>query len=543
MNQINNYAKPVLLLDFDLNKTIILEESSNGSNWEQMLVSILAENTFYDWEGKGTMSFKDFVCNVLVPGEKSDRTLKKKRADLIAHFKEWLEEQNHPAKDKVFSDYEEIKNKFTNSDTQEIETTVFNSFFVLLEKLRALNIPFIIKLRTFGKHLHYAVNEIEAHPSGIKFKRIGNISGENLSLKGEETIEKADRVFHTFLTSKEHFALQDDYNKWSGDKELARSGKPFIYDSKGDQYQVRNLSLFFDDNITGEEHDIVNPIDISNGQLSGRELLSRMLFKVNTVEAIINDNYFFDLVQKALLANGFAENIHSLPDELMAMIISLLPVKDILECSLVSKSWKNLTDSEEVWGKSARHLEISQTENYRDAVRNKFIKLKNCAAKAHSLFKREFTVNCRGDLWHYPMYKMKERSKWENKLVKGFNANIILLREGFDTGDELKRIAKITVKRKLHFIHESGYLVKELAKELISSDRVDEGLQIVENSNQIKTVRERGLLINDVVKAIRAKYPKTGNAKAQDLIQNKLLKNETLKEAVLYLRNRAQTKK
>lgn len=305
MNKIDNFSKPVLLLDFDLNKTIILEESSNGSGWEEMLISILAENTFYDWDGKGVMSFKDYVYNCPLPGEKSEKPLKVKRMEQIANFLPWLVEQDHPAKDKVFLDYKEIKEKFTNSDTHEIETTVFPSFFVLLEKLRASNISFVVKLRTFGKHLNYAVNKIESHPSGVKFNRAGNISGQSLSLKGEETINKADRIFHRFLTSKEHFALQDDWNKWNGDKELGRSGKPFIYDSKGDQKQIRCLSLFFDDNITGEEYDIVNPIDVSNGQLSGRELLNRMLFKVNTVEAIKNDDYFFELVHKALLANGY----------------------------------------------------------------------------------------------------------------------------------------------------------------------------------------------------------------------------------------------
>lgn len=306
MNQINNYSNPTLLLDFDLNKTIILEESSNGADWEEMVISILAENTFYNWEGKGVMSFKDYVYNCLLPGEKSDRALKTKRMEQIANFLSWLTEQNHPVKDQVFLDYKEIKEKFIQAETHEIKTTVFNSFFVLLEKLRSLNIPFVIKLRTFGKHLQYAIKEIEAHPYGVKFNQIGNFSGCILSLKGKENpIDQVDQIFHTFLNSKEHFALQDDYKRWNADKELGRSGKPFIYDSKGNQHQVRHLSLFFDDNITGEEYDIVNPIDISNGSFSGKELLDRMLFKVNTVEAIKNDDYFFNLVQKALLANEY----------------------------------------------------------------------------------------------------------------------------------------------------------------------------------------------------------------------------------------------
>lgn len=304
MNSINN-CNPILLLDFDLNKTIILEESSNGAEREEMLISILAENTFYDWESKGFMSFKDYVYQRLLPGEKSDRTLKTERIKQIAKFLNWLEEKKHPMKDKVCSDYREIKEKFTELGTQNIETAVFNSFFILLEKLRSLNIKFIVKLRTFGKHLDDVTKAIEAHPSGIKFKRIGSFSGKILSLIGEESIDKADRIFHEFLTSQEHFALQDDWKKWNAAKEHGSSGKSFIYDSTGKKYEISNLSLFFDDNITGEEFDIVNPIDISGRELSGKELLDRMLFKVNTVEAIKNDGYFLQLVQKALLANGY----------------------------------------------------------------------------------------------------------------------------------------------------------------------------------------------------------------------------------------------
>src|SRR5436305_133586 len=125
MHSVNSFNYPTLLLDFDLNKTIILEESSNGAGWEEMLMSILAENTYYNWEGGDVTSFKDYVYDSLLPGEKSDRALKTKRMEQIANFLPWLVEQDHSMKDKVLADYNEIKDKFTQPGTQEIKTSVF----------------------------------------------------------------------------------------------------------------------------------------------------------------------------------------------------------------------------------------------------------------------------------------------------------------------------------------------------------------------------------------------------------------------------------
>ena len=81
------------------------------------------------------------------------------------------------------------------------------------------------------------------------------------------------KIFETFLKSKEHFAIQDNWKKWNQDGEKGRSGKPFIFDMDSNRREVRNLSLFFDDNITGEEKDIVNPIEVNGLDVTGRKYL------------------------------------------------------------------------------------------------------------------------------------------------------------------------------------------------------------------------------------------------------------------------------
>src|ERR1700722_5476933 len=209
MIQTNNnpYIFPRLLLDFDLNGTIILQDTSKDAGWEQMLISVLAENTFDNWDGNhGIMAFKDYVYKILLPGDKSDQQLKQKRRAVVDNFLQWLVIHDHPAKNKVFADYKEIKGKFTNPITSQIEPRVFTSFYALLEKLKSLHIPFTMKLRTFGKDLQEVSKEVSSHPSGIKFSRWGNFSGQQISLEGEGTIDKVDKIFQIFLNSKEHFA-------------------------------------------------------------------------------------------------------------------------------------------------------------------------------------------------------------------------------------------------------------------------------------------------------------------------------------------------
>ena len=165
-----------LLLHFDVNGTLILKDSSKHVDNEQMLTSVLAENTYADWDGAhGRMSFKEYVYNVLLPGDKSDQLLKKERQLVVGRFFEWMEERGHPAFEQARNERERIKAKFIDPGTKEINFAVFASFYRLLEKLRSQQIPFVIILRTFGNDLKEVTEEIGQHPYGVKFTRWVNL--------------------------------------------------------------------------------------------------------------------------------------------------------------------------------------------------------------------------------------------------------------------------------------------------------------------------------------------------------------------------------
>jgi len=158
--------------------------------------------------------------------------------------------------------------------------------------------PFSIILRTFGSDLDSVIKELEKQ-EGIKFKYRGKYNGPQLIIEGEIKSEKEG--FEMFIESDEHFAIQDDWTFWTKDGERGRSGKRFLYD-RSSHY----LSLFFDDNITGQEMDIVKPLEIfGNDVKKNEDLLEEILFPVVIKDAIVNNDYYLD---KYMLALDKAKN-------------------------------------------------------------------------------------------------------------------------------------------------------------------------------------------------------------------------------------------
>ena len=250
---------PHLLLNFDINGTLILKDTSKALDEDHMLITSLAETTIFKWdEQHEPMSFKQYVYNVLLPSDKSCAQLKQERQKVVGSFLTCLKEENNPLKDKVIESYQKIKAKFKDSQS------IFPSFYALLEKLRELNIPFTIILRTFGSDLKEVADEIENHPLGVKITKWTKFESTCLQFENT-TVQKIEDVFETFLSSNEHFAVQDDWKAWNKDGERGRSGKPFLYDSSR-----KTISLFFDDNITGEELDIVRPCEINGKNFDSR---------------------------------------------------------------------------------------------------------------------------------------------------------------------------------------------------------------------------------------------------------------------------------
>ena len=103
------------------------------------------------------------------------------------------------------------------------------------------------------------------------------------------------------LNGTSYLAIRDEFPPWKAHREDWHYGKKFFL-----SLNTNTLVLFFDDNIEAgrSNTNIVQPIQVKDSttieQIDPALLFDTQLFRVDTESAIIDPNYFIDLVQKAL---------------------------------------------------------------------------------------------------------------------------------------------------------------------------------------------------------------------------------------------------
>lgn len=290
---------PKLILHFDVNKTLINIDSVTGKTAEEILINQLAEDTIYQWDPHHPeMTYKSYVKSVIVPGDQCDPAVRKKRREVISKFLETVKDYPEITK-KVHENYRQLKEKAVDS--------VFPSFVKLVEKLKEQQLPFIIILRTFGNDLKEVEKEV-FKKTGVFFSKRGEFKEGVLHLKGDEsqTIVKTSKLFKFFSSSQEHIGIQDSYHDWNSNGVKAMFGKKFVFDRGDLDRKVTHLSFFFDDNLKGDPvKDIVAPFTQDGTFVPTDALVGKILFPVHTGQAILNENYYIDLVNEGLKVNGY----------------------------------------------------------------------------------------------------------------------------------------------------------------------------------------------------------------------------------------------
>lgn len=290
---------PKLLLHVDVNKTLIAEDSANGTTVEQTLNALLAKHYRYKWipELKAAISYEDYVENYLLPGPSFIPNLKQKRKELLHQFVSYLQACSHPLEEEVVTVYHELLTKIE-------ETCIFPSFLKMIEKLKAEDIPYTLILRTFGTDTDLAKRAyLRAFPEDI-FCAQGYFMGGKLYAVAHNWNLSLFTCWDMYLFFKSltgHVAIQDNWKEWSSHLGNRKYGKKFPINLEDPE----TLSLFFDDNIREDPHskvNIVDPVDARSGrQLSITELLEhKFLFHVDTFEALRDDHYFIELVEQSL---------------------------------------------------------------------------------------------------------------------------------------------------------------------------------------------------------------------------------------------------
>ena len=288
--------KPLLLLHFDLNKTIVAFDTALGRSREDVIIHCLADTYTGKWtaEVEKPIPYSEYIKNYLLPGSTADVELKKARDEKISAFLQFLEEFDP-------SLYQKARQEFDRAlDALHAQSTiVLSSFYSLVEYLKSNGYEFSIIIRTFGTDYVQVCPEIEkiAH---IHFSKRGEFKEAVFFVDGDGS-KATPKEFYSFLRQNRHVVVHDDWLYWAKHGEKQQFGKPFPFDL-GDK---ATIPLFFDDNITAEEHsekNIVNPIDANAGKsLEVYPLIqNHRIFPVDTIKAIEDSAYYIGLVKQAL---------------------------------------------------------------------------------------------------------------------------------------------------------------------------------------------------------------------------------------------------
>jgi hypothetical protein len=289
---------PKLLLHFDINKTLITEDIISNKNSDYILSNALALRSIHQWDkAHPPMSYYDYVHLVVAKGDKE------KQYELIGGFISFVESSDYPDRDFVIKTYEEAMSKMEGR-------YLVPSFEKLVKKMEEKNVDFRIILRTFGNDIHKGkiVKEVNQILGNTCIEHIGQIKEGVLTVRGgdqvTQTIQKVDEMYRFFRDSQGHMAIQDDWKTWNNDQERERSGKPFIFDPE----DHLALSLFFDDHIIldpNSEFNIIHAIKADGLSLPVKDYLNRNLFAADTIEAVLDEDYFLNLVNYSLSLGSF----------------------------------------------------------------------------------------------------------------------------------------------------------------------------------------------------------------------------------------------
>ncbi|HSX26360.1 MAG TPA: hypothetical protein VLE89_05065 [Chlamydiales bacterium] len=274
-----------LILHFDINRTLIACDQVQQKSARDVIINTLADQTEDLWDSQLThpISYSHYVKYHLFPNPTLSKEIKNKQKEEICRFLDVMQEQDHPL-------YPALQRKFDHalSKLNQQEGMIFPSFYKLLDYLNERGISYTLVFRTFGADAPEIAAELNGH------------FGEGF-LTDIRPAQEKETLYDFLKTTDHHVAIRDDWDTWYAHNEESNYGKPFPIDFE----DSKRLSLFFDDgarlNKERPERNGIAPYDVHRGVLSLEELIAKnLLFPVDTLKALADENYFIDLIEKAL---------------------------------------------------------------------------------------------------------------------------------------------------------------------------------------------------------------------------------------------------
>lgn len=243
------------ILHFDINGTITNIDSTENANMKELININMSKNLY------GKINNDNWQIN-MDPFNHIDSIsyynfLKKNKLIDLAKI---CTDDDQPC-----HQYNDILNRMlSNGDI------LFQSFKNILLKVKDCQIVF----RTFGHDADIILNELESFcdkKNFIKGEILGSHNGYSVKLETGENFENYDKFMEYLGNSDKNFCLKDDYHHWNNNNKNSSYGKP-IYGNKN------CVQIFWDDN------DCIAKLNEENVYH----------FKVNTIEAFLNNQYFLE---------------------------------------------------------------------------------------------------------------------------------------------------------------------------------------------------------------------------------------------------------
>ena len=288
-------SQPHLVLHFDVNKTLIASDKANNKDVEIVINEMLATNIKACWDETilKPISYESYIKGKLLPGDECDLKLRRNRNQLLHHFIDYLHSSDHP----LYSEAVKIGDA-ARQVLQNAKGDVFPSFYRLIDELDKRELSYSIILRSFGEEVFDVADKIESF-SSISFSQNGEMHQGSLCIL-EKEYESPQAIYKVF-TEHGNLAIRDDWNSWMLGGKKPEYGKPIFINSE----DTATLSMFLDDNIVlddNPDYNIVGPKDSKTGIPIPASTLanSGQLVRVNTLNAILDENYFVKQIDTAL---------------------------------------------------------------------------------------------------------------------------------------------------------------------------------------------------------------------------------------------------
>lgn len=293
VNTPDQVNKPHLILFFDINGTILVSDSAKGKDAETAIAQILAEEFKAVWDASVTttpMSYRHYIRDHLInskpPGEE------KSFSDYYRDFMPFLRRIQHPLLAEIETTYNQMREKLKDGD-------IFPSVINMINRLKEDNWNFTIVLRSFGDDAPHAMEEISRRAK-IQFLPEASFKQGVLETADQQRLLTPGQWL-ACIQPGAHTSWHDDYLYWKDNDFKRAFGKPFPIAS----FPSNKLSIVFDDNAKDKE--IIAPKRVGTFEILDQDDYytslcdSGRIVAVNTMRAILDDDYYFGLIVRATL--------------------------------------------------------------------------------------------------------------------------------------------------------------------------------------------------------------------------------------------------